>query len=92
MNEVTESMFNGLGERVTRNKDDFIACRAENTQKISSMEEAIRDFKSDMKALSTLQTDLGLKLGNLTGKIVGGCGVISFIAVFLAVWIEKLLK
>jgi hypothetical protein len=91
-NEVTETMFNGLGERVTRNKDDFIACKAENSQKILSLEESSREIKIGMTKLAEAQTAISLKLSSLTGKIVGGCAVVVAIIQVLGGWIGHLLK
>ena len=76
VNEITRTEFDGLGGRVTGVKEEFIHCRAENSEKLKNMEDTVEHMEENITKIFETQDKIQIQLSGLIGKILGGTAVI----------------
>ena len=88
MSEVTRSEFDGLGRRVTTVNENFIHCRAENTEKLKNVEETVQHMEDNITKIFQTQEKMQIQLSSLIGKILGGTAVIvALLQVISKLWL-----
>lgn len=89
--DITRDEFNGLGGRVSKNKEEFLVCRAENTVKLENMEETMSEIKVDIGKLFDGQKEIKESNTKMQGKIIGATAIIIIVIQVGTPMIMKLL-
>ena len=89
MSEVTRGEFNGLGQRVDRNREDFVECRASNGQAVATMAETLQAQGQAITRLFQGQEDIKVGFAGMKGRLwMVGAIIALFIPILTAIIIR----
>lgn len=77
--DITRSEFNGLGKRVSDDREDFVQCRAQNTEKLENVEKTMTHIETNVGKLFDGQSEIKDSQSKMQGKIIGGVAAAVFL-------------
>jgi hypothetical protein len=77
--EMTRQDYDGLGQRVTKLREDFVECKATRTEQITGLYRDCSGNTSDIRKLYEAMVLMGQKVSAINNRIIGGAAVLSLL-------------
>jgi hypothetical protein len=80
MTEVSRQELNGLGKKVTKDREDFVECRAEKEATLKSLTALIDTQAENQTRIFQAQEDTKVALSGLKGWLIGIGAVLGVVS------------